>query len=419
MSVAPPGGTVGRMTTISGTTDTPSLLTRAFVALCLADLAWFVSTGVVVHTLPLHVTGPLRGGEAAAGLAFGAFAVSALLLRPLAGRMADTWGRVPLLVAGATLCAACLVLMPYAGGVAVVVTLRVVLGVAEAAFFVASMAALMDLAPPGRTGEAISYNSLALYSGLAVGPLLGELLLRSSGFPAAWWGAAALAGAAGLIALLLAGHLAPLPARREVPGSGRAPLIHRASLPVSMAFLCSVVAMGGFLAFAALHARTLGLPASLPVAVYGAVVVVLRVAFARLPDRVRPLTLGMVALVLSAAGLTVMSLAPSAVGLLVGTVALGAGVAFSTPALFAAVFAGVPAQERGAASGTASAGLDLGLGAGPMVLGVVAAHQGLDTAFALAAAVALAGAGWVLHLRRRGAAQPSSARTTSVAASTS
>lgn len=212
MSVAPPGGTVGRMTTISGTTDTPSLLTRAFVALCLADLAWFVSTGVVVHTLPLHVTGPLRGGEAAAGLAFGAFAVSALLLRPLAGRMADTWGRVPLLVAGATLCAACLVLMPYAGGVAVVVTLRVVLGVAEAAFFVASMAALMDLAPPGRTGEAISYNSLALYSGLAVGPLLGELLLRSSGFPAAWWGAAALAGAAGLIALLLAGHLAPLPA---------------------------------------------------------------------------------------------------------------------------------------------------------------------------------------------------------------
>jgi predicted MFS family arabinose efflux permease len=70
--------------------------------------------------------------------------------------------------------------------------LRLLLGVAEAAFFVASIAALMDLAPPSRIGEAISYNSLGLYLGLAFGPPLGELLGRMAGLNAAWYGAAAL-----------------------------------------------------------------------------------------------------------------------------------------------------------------------------------------------------------------------------------
>ena len=45
------------------------------------------------------------------------------------------------------------------------VALRLLAGVAEAAFFVASFAALADLAPPDRMGEALSYNSLGLYLG--------------------------------------------------------------------------------------------------------------------------------------------------------------------------------------------------------------------------------------------------------------
>ena len=49
-----------------------------------------------------------------------------------------------------------------------VVALRLLAGVAEAAFFVASFAALVDLAPPDRMGEALSYNSLGLYLGLAL-----------------------------------------------------------------------------------------------------------------------------------------------------------------------------------------------------------------------------------------------------------
>ena len=42
-------------------------------------------------------------------------------------------------------------------------------------------------------GEALSYNSLGLYLGIALGPPLGELLLERGGFEAAWYGGALLA----------------------------------------------------------------------------------------------------------------------------------------------------------------------------------------------------------------------------------
>jgi predicted MFS family arabinose efflux permease len=70
---------------------------------------------------------------------------------------------------GAVLAAACLLATAYTDSLAVIVGLRLLSGVAEAAFFVASFAALADLAPPSRMGEALSYNSLGLYLGIAFG----------------------------------------------------------------------------------------------------------------------------------------------------------------------------------------------------------------------------------------------------------
>ncbi|MFP5283728.1 MAG: MFS transporter, partial [Actinomycetes bacterium] len=68
---------------------------------------------------------------------------------------------------------------------------------------------------------------------------------------------------------------------------------------------------------------------------------------------------------------------------------------------FRAVFATAPPEERGAASGTTSAFLDLGIASGPMLLGLAADAAGISAAFGLGAAFALAGAGWTLALHRR------------------
>jgi predicted MFS family arabinose efflux permease len=370
------------------------LLTPPFIRLALADLAYFTAAGVAIYALPFYVTGPVGSDKAGAGLAFGAFAVTALLLRPFAGRLSDTVGRRPLLLGGASLCALTMVLTSFVETLALVVVLRLLLGVAEAAFFVASFAALADLAPPSRMGEALSYNSLGLYVGLALGPPLGEVLVKGIGFSAAWYGAGVLAALAAVIV-----HGIGETATRRSVADGPAHLIHRKALPPALGFFASVVAMGGFLAFASLHADAVGLSStSLPLLVYGSVVVVGRIAFAKIPDRLPSLPLGAAALVLIAVGLTVTAVWGTAAGMIAGTALLALGVTFSTPAFFAAAFATAAPSERGAASGTVSAFLDLGLGGGPIVLGLVAESAGIPWTFGAAAAVALAGSAWTLSL---------------------
>jgi predicted MFS family arabinose efflux permease len=370
------------------------LLTSAFVRLAVADLAYFTATGVAIYTLPLYVTGPVGSDSAGAGLAFGAFAISALMLRPFAGRLSDRRGRRPLLVGGAALCAIAMLLTAFVHSLALIVGLRLLLGVAEAAFFVASFAALADLAPPSRMGEALSYNSLGLYLGLALGPPLGEVLVEKAGYATAWYGAAGLSVLGGVVAMGIGETRAP-----RSGADAPAKLIHWKAVPPAIGFFTSMAAMGGFLAFASLHAGAVGLAdTSLPLLIYGVVVVVGRIAFAKVPDQLPPLPLGAAALGLIAGGLIVTAIWTTPVGMILGTALLGLGVTFSTPAFFAAAFATAAPSERGAASGTVSAFLDLGLGGGPILLGLVAQALGIPWAFGAAAAVALAGCVWTIGL---------------------
>lgn len=372
-----------------GTGRPPRLFTPAFIALSIAELAYFTAAGLTIPVTPLFAFGPLGATEVGVGLAVGAFSVTALILRPYAGRLSDRIGRRPLLIWGALGVAVVLGLHAVVDQLAVLVVLRLLLGVGEAFFFVAAFAAVADLAPPGRTGEAISYNSLSLYLGIALGPVVGQALLDAGGFGTAWLGGAGLAVAAAALAWLI-----PETARRSGADVQPSPFINRAAVAPSMALFTGVAAMGGFFAFVAIHAtQNLGFDGSSGVLfMFGAIVVGTRLAFARLPDRVPPFRLGAVALGLSAIGLLVASGLATPVGLVVGAALLAVGIAFLTPAFFAAIFSRVAPSERGSASGMASLFIDLGFGGGPMLLGLVAGVGGIPAAFAVAAVVAALGA---------------------------
>jgi MFS family permease len=364
-----------------------TLFTPAFISLALSDLAYFTAGGALLGVTPFFVTGPLGSGPAGVGLAFGAFSASTLLLRPLAGRWTDRHGRRPLLIGGAALFAVLVLGHVWVTTLAWLVVLRLLLGAAEALYFVAGFAALADLAPPGGAGEALSYNSLALYLGIATGPMIGQALLGLGGFSLVW-------GGTGLLLVLAALLAARVPETRPPVSAlaAPAPLIHRAALVPGLGLFTGVAAVSGFLAFASLHAAGLGLHLwSAVLGLFGIVVVACRVLFASLPDRVPPLRLAAAALGASAIGLVIIAVVPAAWGLFLGAMVVAVGTAFLAPAVFAAIFGHVPAAQRGSAAGTASIFIDLGLSGGPVLLGLVVAASGIPAAFLAGAALTAGG----------------------------
>jgi predicted MFS family arabinose efflux permease len=362
-----------------------SLITPAFVSLAAATLAFFVAGGVVLPIVPQFAQRQLRLSPAEVGLAIAMFSVASLVVRPIVGWSADRFGRRPGLIGGAIVTVVALVLHVFASSLGVLVAARALLGVGEAFFFVAALAAASDLAPPDRRGEAISFFSLSLYLGLAVGPLIGETALGVGSYAAVWLVAAAIATGALVLAWLMP-ETAPATRSPE-----RARLFHPAGIVPGVLIFLGVFGMAGFLAFVPVYVDDVGLTASVPLGIYAGIVVVLRLLGARLPDRFGAARLSGSALVATAAGLAIIGSVPTATGLIVGTVAMAVGVAFTFPALMALAVARVAPDERGTVVGTASLFLDLAFGAAPVALGSIAGITGYGPTFLVSAALAALG----------------------------
>ena len=390
----------------------PGLVTPAFLALSAAALVFFVGGSVVLPVVGPFATGPLHSDAGGAGLAFGAFAAAALLMRPLVGWAADRFGRRPLLLGGALLSAAALGLHFAVDSIALFAVVRGLLGVGEAFFFVAVLAAGADIAPPSRRGEALNLLSLSLYLGLGIGPLIGEAVLRAGGFGSVWLAALMLTVVAAALCLTVPETSPTVLTPREGPRR-RARLIHPAAIFPGILILAGTWGMAGFLANLPLHASAVGMDgAGVPFAIYALLVCGLRLVFAKLPDQLGPVRLAAGALAVTAIGLSVLGLVASPLGLIAGTVLFAAGVAFLVPSLLTMAVSRVDETERGTVVGTASAFLDLSFGLAPAVLGFVALSGGYGATFLVGAAASAVGLA-LLVVRRAAVATPAPGRLAS------
>jgi len=373
----------------------PRLVTPAFLLIALSTLAYFIAEGALIPTVPQYVEGPLGGSESAVGIVVGAFAVTALLFRPWAGRLADRRGRRFVMLIGMVLFGSSVAGYVVADSISLMVVMRLLTGAGAAFFFVGAATAVTDLAPEARRGEALSFFSLSLYAGVGAGPVLGEVAVQASGYDLAWW----LIVAASVLAFALA---LPVPDTRP-PERDTGPLriVHPAAIVPGLVILASIWGMAGFFAFTPLYVDELALSDSRFVFVLFSVVVLLIRGFgAKIPDRLGPGRAARGALATSALGLLVIGIFDTSAGLLVGTAILGVGVALAFPALMTMTVAAAPPAERGAAVGTFSAFVDLAFGVGPLTLGFVAEGLGLRAVYFAAAGVALVGL-VVLAIRRQ------------------
>ena len=191
------------------------LLTATFVALAAATLVFYVASGIVLVAAPLFGGERLGLSKATVGFAIAIFSVAALASRPVVGWVTDRFGRRRALLIGGGLTVAGLLAHLVATDLPLFVVARCILGAGEAFWLVAALSAASDLAPEGRRGESLSFLSLTLYLGVAVGPWLGEGILQATddSFTVVWLVTAAITA----IALLLAGSC-----RRRPPATGQA-----------------------------------------------------------------------------------------------------------------------------------------------------------------------------------------------------
>ncbi|MFL5846062.1 MAG: MFS transporter [Solirubrobacteraceae bacterium] len=362
----------------------------AFAGVFAAVLCCFMAIGAVLPILPRYVKGPLGAGDVAVGIVVGAFAFTAVIGRPIAGRLADARGRRIIVVTGMVLSAAggALYFLPF--GVAGLVLARLVLGVGDGWVFTAGATWVVDLAPEERRGQAIGIFGLAIWGGLAAGPVVGEGLFSAGGYDLVW----AFAAATPLVGALLARRVpdphVPEPRTAE---RVRAPLLPREVRMPGLALALANVGYGTVAGFLVLHLAHRGLGhGAAAFAAFAGAVVFSRLALGQLPDRLGPQITATGAFLAETAGLLLIGSAQAWWVAGLGAVVMGMGFALLFPSLALIVMDRTDDTTRGTAMGAFTAFFDVGVGLGAPLAGAVAALSGYPAAFYVAAGCAAAGA---------------------------
>jgi len=361
------------------------MVTGRFFVVTLATFAYFLALGSLLPTLPRYVEDELGGNGIAVGLVVGGFAVSAAVVRPWAGRVGDRYGRRVLLSGGALLVGLTTLSYTLVDAVLALVALRLLTGIGEAAVFVGAATATQDMAPAHRRGEAASYFSVALYSGLALGPALGEHLADTAGYHRVWL----VAGGSALVAAAL-GLGTPHQPAPDAPKPTS--LLHPAALGPGLVLMLGLIPFTGFAAFLALYGPGIGLQDTGPVFfAYAGMVLAIRLFGAKVPDRLGWQRASTLALAAVGFGAAVLALWASVAAVWVAAASLGVGMSLLYPALFSAALEDVPDHERSQAVGTFSLFFDLSQGVGAPLLGLAVTMSSYRGAFAASALIAVGG----------------------------
>ncbi len=370
----------------------------SFAGVFVATFCGLVAVGSVLPVLPRYIHGPLDSGNLVVGIVVGCYAVTGLLLRPVAGRLADTRGRKPTVLAGALLVALSGLLYLPSLGIAGLIVARLILGAGEGAVYTAGSAWIVDLAPAERRGRVLGLYGLAVWGGLSVGPLLGELLLNAGGYTAVWISAAALPVLGALIAVSARDPFVPL-AHAEPH-----PLIAPEAVGPGFAIALASFGYAAVATFIVLHLEARGIGHGATVfAAFAAMIVLTRLVIGDLPDRVGAAPVAIAATLGEAVGLLLIAVAQSLPVALAGGLAMGAAFSLLNPSLMLIALGRVSQRARGAAMGTYTAFFDAGVGLGAPLAGLVAALADYETAFVFAAAVCVASALMILAQLRPGA----------------
>ena len=152
---------------------------------------------MIIPELPDYLTA--LGGADYKGLIISLFTVTAMLSRPFSGKLADTIGRVPVMIFGAAVCLVCSLFYPIIATLSGFFLLRFVHGFSTGFTPTGTSAYLADIIPFHKRGEAMGLLGTAGSVGMAAGPALGGAVANQFGLDAMFY----CSSFVGLVAIII------------------------------------------------------------------------------------------------------------------------------------------------------------------------------------------------------------------------
>ncbi|MCH1513148.1 MAG: MFS transporter [Acidimicrobiales bacterium] len=309
----------------------PRLYSRSLALLIVTGISYFVVAGISFPVLPRLVKVELGGDDFDIGLVFGVMGLGMLFMRPFIGFLADKYGRKPMIIYGATTILIMQLLhVPAArSGLWVLLLVRIVLGMGSSAMYVGLATMATELPPAERSGEIFSMFNVAVVTGFAVGPVIGEIALQQVGFDAAFGLGALFAGVCLLLGVLLP---ETRPSSVQARFEGVKSLLHPVAVRSGAVSFLLFGAFISFNAFVTPYAESMGIQTVRWILLsYAATSVITRLIGGRFIDTADRKLLGSCAHGIVLIGLLVVIVFQNHASLYFGAVIMAVGLSFNVP----------------------------------------------------------------------------------------
>ncbi len=333
---------------------------------------------------PLFVT--QRGGDqVAVGVIMGAFALASVICRPWISEMIDRMGRKWSFSLGTII----MTLMPLAyttleGNVEdflwLLILFRVVHGVGFAISLTAAFTYVADLVPPSRLNEGVGMFGVSGLTGAAVGPVIGEWIIKHAGFTSLFH-MAALIPLAGLVAQLFLRETHSRTTRVVSQSFFKVLAMPRMLLVAVMSFLFGVgiAASNGFVSPYASEMNVAFI--SVYFMAYSTAAIVTRFGGSRIADQYGEEKVIPYAMFLAGGGFFLLVFLGGEILLLCAGLLAGCGHGFLFPSLNALALRGAESHSRGKITGAFTGSIDAGVFAGSLILGLIGEYAGFRVLF--------------------------------------
>lgn len=356
-----------------------SLWNKNLVLVIILNLFIMLAFQMLTPVMPI-LASQLGGSGKVAGLAVGVFTISAMLIRPIAGMLADRRGRKVVLIAGLILFAACTLGYLWISVILVLLIVRFIHGFAWGTTSTAASTIATDVIPKARLGEGMGYVGLAGTLAMAVAPALGLTIAERIGlkfvFPLSF---------VCILACFAITWIIKYQEQQPAPSDAKSSVIESKALFPGLIILLITMTYGAIVTFIALYAEERNVTGiGLFFTVYAIALFVARPVFGRLSD-IKGYSIAVVPgiIAISCAMLLLYNAATLPLFCLAGFV-YGLGFGAAQSALMAMAVRDVPPIRRGAANATFFVGFDIGIGAGAILWGVIAEITGYRMIYALA-----------------------------------
>ncbi len=357
-----------------------TLWTRSFLSVFLASFLAFIAFYLLLPTLPLFIINNLKAGTGMAGLILSVYTIAALLVRPFIGYYIDLYGRKWFYLAAMLGFALTFSAYPIVHTVTALILLRIFHGTFWGVTTAGGNTIAVDLVPPHRRGEGLGYFGLSSTIPMALGPLIGLQLVANNNFNRLFISSFVLALIGFFFATLIRYPVVP---SHKVSFSLKG-LIEKTSIPIALVLFLSMISYGGLVTFVSVYVQETKVgSAGFFFLIYASGITLVRLLAGRIFDKEGPLWITIISLLMISLGFLALSLWQTTVGFYGAAFAMGIGNGLLFPTFQAMANNMIRPDRRGAANSTLFTGLDLGIGTGMILTGLLSGMIGLSSAYFL------------------------------------